>query len=84
MITERNELRTANAGYEQALENMLLEKNKSKGAMSTNINILTTDLMDEIEELYLAIKFETKERVSQEAGDCIVYLSRMIEVIKHG
>ena len=31
MLTERNEVRTANAGYEQALKNMMLEKKHKQG-----------------------------------------------------
>jgi len=84
MLKERNEVRTANAGYEQALKNMMLEKNRSKGPMDTDLLDLYSELMYEITELWTAIRREGNDRVAEEAGDCIAYLSRMIEVIKYG
>jgi hypothetical protein len=84
MLTERNEIRTANAGYEAALEIMMLEKNKVKGAMSTNIKELHTDFLKEVTELMFSMSAEGKDRIADEAADCIVYLSRMIEVIRYG
>ena len=84
MLKERNEVRTANAGYEQALKNMMIEKNISKGAMDTDLLDLYADLMYEITELWTAIRKEGNDRVAEEAGYCISYLSRMVEVIKYG
>lgn len=84
MLTERNEIRTCNAGYEAALETMMLEKNQEKGAMSTSIKELHTDFLKEVTELMFAMAAEGKDRIASEAADCIVYLSRMIEVIRYG
>jgi NTP pyrophosphatase (non-canonical NTP hydrolase) len=63
---------------------MMLEKNISKGAMDTDLLDLYADLMYEITELWTAIRKEGNDRVAEEAGDCIAYLSRMVEVIKYG
>lgn len=83
-MNERNEIRTANAGYEQALQNMMLDKNRIKGPMDTDLLNLYVDFLDEVMELFNAIRAEGNDRVAEEAGDCIAYLSRMIEVIKYG
>lgn len=84
MLTERNEIRTANAGYEAVLETMMLEKNQVKGAMDTNIKNLHADFLKESTELMFAIAAEGNDRIAAEAADCIVYLSRIIEVIRYG